>query len=201
MEELDAHINKKPKSNLERSYFNEDKSNIIINNMRKIKFFEEAKKNTMIANRYFFFITLIWFFLSIFCGWIASMLFEPFDFMTYLYENYKPHIDNYNMLCMSIFIAIILKPFAIFFYIKHGFKSLYIKRGKFFISVLGAFSGYAVTDISPMEVSGKYARRLQIILIIFDWIGAFFIVFMGLYLIAFSIIIAINSDERTKKPV
>jgi len=53
-------------------------------------------------------------------------------------------------------------------------------------------------NASPMEDSGKYAERMRIILITFDWLGAFFINFMALYVFFIALMIAFKQDVSVK---
>jgi len=159
----------------------------------------EAKKNKMIISRCFFTITAIWFLLSSILGWLSSLFWSAPRFLYFIYANYHPYVLKYDAFCLSIFYAVIFLPCAVFFYWKKGFYELYINKHKWLASSIIMTLGVGAVLAPPnLQNSGKYVALARFILAMFDWLGALFISFMGLYLIALAIVIAFLSDKNTR---
>jgi len=153
----------------------------------------KAKNNKIVVSFWFFPITVFWFLLSAFLGWLSSLFFLGRAwFLYFIYGGYQPYVIKYDLFCLSAFYAFVLLPCAVFFYWEKGFLEIHIKNKWLIPSIMLGVGGMAVFTPPDPQGPGKYVLLVRIILAEFDWLGALFINFVGLYLVALAIVLVFS---------
>jgi len=162
--------------------------------------FSETKKNKMAASRWFLPITLGWFVLSVFFGWLSSLVFKPFGVLYIIYANYQSYVIKYDLFCLSVLCSFVLLPCAVFFYWEKGFCEIDINKNKWLAFSIVLALGVCAAFMPPtLQSSGKYTNLVRVILAEFDWLGAFLIGFIGLYLVALALVMTFLPSKNIEE--
>ena len=141
---------------------------------------------------------VIWLALSILLGWFSLFFTYPPQLGLQVYSNYKPHVENYNLLCASLMFSIVLTPVFYTLIWKYGFikirlKSMSMRIVFFLLALVFLLLGFGAFEIKGNQ---KLSHVLMLIVNHLDWFGALMISFFCLFAAVFLSISAIKSERR-----
>lgn len=154
-----------------------------------------SRENKVDRTKYFSLILSAWLGGSIVLGWLLSFMVQPPDFITSLYSNFKGHVDNYELFCLVMVIAIFLIPFAFIFLLKYGLGLVSLKTGRgifFLLAMVFLFGGLGAIGI---EGGDRFTKAVRNFVYYFDWLGAVLVNFTGLFGFVFFITILLKNKR------
>lgn len=156
------------------------------------------KPNQVKVTKCFPLIAIMWLLASVALGWCFDLWYKPPSILLSLYENYHPHINDYELFCGVMMFAFALAPLAFLFMLKFGFSVVLLRRGGgplfLFLAFLGAWSGFG--GITP-DGGGKISSLVIGIVQGLDWIGGVLVLFwLGLYILVVGLAVFIKNNKE-----
>lgn len=139
----------------------------------------------------------VWLAASVVLGWIFHFIVRPPELVLLIYSNYQKHIENYNVFCLAMIVAILLMPFAFLLIWRSGFSVVMLRRGGGLVFSIMATVGILI-GLGAITIDGgnKLSRILRGAFYYLDWLGAVVFSFAGLFLFVSCVAVILNNGRN-----